>query len=95
MKLTQDDKLILKEFGYEEKDFPQLERAVNSRITKYEYSKGHGYEPITRERAIELLGRKKWLAGISRSAFHWSATQLIDDSNKFENVLFDSSRLFR
>lgn len=95
MKLTQDDKSILISFGHKEKDFPQLERAADKPITKYEYSKGHGHEPITREQAIELLGRKKWLAGISRSAFHWSAVQLINDSNQIEKVLFDSSKLFR
>ena len=86
MKLTQEDKALLFEWGHTESDLDQIEEAT--RKTTYEY---HGKQ-IGRAEAINLLGRRAYLAGISRSAFHWSATPLTPQD---EPVYFDSSRLFK
>lgn len=88
MKLTCADKEQLLSWGHPKEDFPQIEEALQKRITKYELCG----KKITREEAISILGRKKFLSGISRSAFHYTATQILDDGRV---VYFDSSNLFR
>lgn len=85
MILTQADKALLLGMGHPESDLCQIEEAA--RRTLYEYD---GMR-INREEAINLLGRMSYLAGIARSAFHWSAMQLTPDEKP---VYFDSSRLF-
>jgi len=49
-------------------------------------------ERITARQAVKLLGRKQFLSGISRSAFHWNCSRETDDGGTVE---LDSSRLFR
>lgn len=85
MKLTKKDKKMLLSLGCAERDLGQIDEAM--RKTTYEY---HNRQ-ITWEEAINLLGRKSYLAGISRSAFHWTAVQHTPDGRP---VYFDSSRLF-
>lgn len=85
MKLTRTDKDMLADMGHPESDLGQIEEAT--RKTLYEYD---GME-IKRDEAIALLGRKSYLAGIARSAFHWSAAQITPEG---KHVFFDSSRLF-
>ena len=77
MKLTETDKKQLKENGYVESDFPQIERAMQKSKTTYKVVdiKTGDKKIISREKAIEILGRETWLSGISRSAFHWTATR--------------------
>lgn len=86
MKLTQTDKALLLDMGHPESDFGQIEEAT--RRTDYEYCG----RQISREEAISLLGRRSYLAGIGRSAFHYSADQVTPDG---KHVYFDSSRLFK
>lgn len=86
MKLTKADKALLLDMGHPESDFRQIEEAT--RRTVYEYDG----RQIGREEAITLLGRRSYLAGIARSAFHWSATQ---HTSEEKPVYFDSSRLFK
>lgn len=88
MKLTIDDKKILKDFGCNILDFFQIEKAMGNSITTYEIET----KPISREEAKELLGKKIYLSGISRSAFHGSAARETKDGRA---IYFDSSRLFR
>lgn len=85
MKLTQTDKAMLLDMGHPESDFCQIEEAT--RRTLYEYD---GMR-INREEAISLLGRRSYLAGIARSAFHRTSVQLTPEEKP---VYFDSSRLF-
>lgn len=109
MKLTNEDKKQLKEYGYTEDDFSQIERAMQKSKTKYSVVniQTGKKETISRERAIKILGRETWLSGISRSAFHWTATR--DNMRGYFNqkladyvvtqmptqiVHFDSSKLF-
>lgn len=87
-KLSKKDKAFLLGIGHTENDFTQIEAAMRHTNTCYELD---GTQ-IGRAKAIKLLGREKYLAGISRSAFHWSAVQDTDDGR---TVYFDSYNLFR
>lgn len=103
MKLTNADKNMLKEYGYEDEDFAQIQRALDKRNTKYEKYRevtntfnGTTYaddeEPITREEAIKLLGRENFLSGVARSCFHYTAVRVVDGDVR---VHFDSHNLFK
>lgn len=86
MKLTSEDKKILKGNGCLDEDMCQIEKATTK--TVYEMND----EKISQGKALEILGRKEYLSGISRSAFHYSA---IRNSDNGETVYFDSSKLFK
>lgn len=88
MKLTAADKKMLLEWGHPERDLAQIEEACKRSKTTYKM----GGIFISREEAISLLGREQYLSGISRSAFHYTASRQTEDG-KF--ILFDSSKLFR
>ena len=91
MKLTNVDKEMLLNNGYTEEDFPQIEAAMLKKNTKYKLND----KLISREEAITILGREKYVSGISRSAFHWSAVRPVKEGSDKELVYFDSSNLFR
>lgn len=91
MKLTVEDKKLLAQWGHPEKDFHQIEEAMQKSKTKYKL----GSTPISCEKAIDLLGRERYLSGIARSAFHFSAAREVPNSMSGEIVYFDSSRLFK
>lgn len=80
MKLTEQDKLILRNWGYPESDMKQLQRAAS--WCKYE---GENDERLVAKEVISILGRETWLSGISRAAFHYSATR----ENNGQTVYFD------
>ncbi len=88
MKLSSEDKTLLLRWGYQTADFPQIEAAMQSRNTKYTLEG----QTISQATAITVLGRKQFLTGISRSAFHATAARETEDG---KTVLFDSSRLFK
>ena len=87
MKLTKKDKEILISGGTIEDDFPQIEAASTGRNTTYTVDN----QRISRNKAIALLGRKNFLFGLARSAFHWSSCQTTPDGRE---VSFDSSKFF-
>ena len=93
MKLTNEDKKLLVGLGHKEEDLKQIEKATVK--TMYELSKTsfntENFE-ISANEAIEILGRRNYLNGISRSAFHRSAC--VDNGNG-QVVHFDSSKLFK
>lgn len=89
MKLTETDKITLGKWGYTEKDILQIEKAI--RVSKYHLYRKQGKDmPISSGKALELLGREKFLSGMARSAFHGSAMR--EDNNM--SISFDSTRLF-
>lgn len=93
MKLTEDDEKILLEMGCPAEDIPQIRDAALTKYTRYtlyENEKSAG-KRIGEKEAIRLLGRKMWLSGLERSAFHCSAARKIEGSEAF--ILFDSKRL--
>jgi len=87
MKLTNEDKNLLRRWGFEDQDFPQIEEALKAKNTKYEM----GGDPIGRDAALNALGRRAFLSGISRSAFHYTAAREATDGRI---VLFVSIHLF-
>lgn len=94
MELTKADKAYLRSINEGEEYFPQIEEAMDK--TTYELCDEDGKETIrtiTREEAIELLGRENWLNGLDRSAFHWTAMRQTKDGKNY--ILFNSSKLFR
>lgn len=88
MKLTVEDKKNLIEMGYTERDFKQIELAASKTTYTDDSDKR-----VSRAKAIELLGRKAFLSGLGRSAFHWSAVRETEDGKT--SIYFDSSKLFK
>lgn len=86
MKLTEQDKQILRGIGHPESDMRQLCEAA--RRCKYENDKG---EKLTAEKVIAFIGHRNWLYGISRAAFHWTAAR--KDNGIY--VSFDCSAMFK
>ena len=99
MEFTNDDKKYLLEKIYGgikqtfDEDLRQIEDAAD--VTTYTLYKGDKKEGrISRTKAIELCGREKWLSGLSRAAFHWTAMREVKGKEN-EYVGFDARRLFR
>lgn len=86
MKLTENDKALLKSWECPESDFSQIEDAFS--ITVYDLNG----KRIFRKKAIELLGWEVYLSGIARSALHYTAYR---ETAAGTGILFDSSALFR
>ena len=72
MELTKKDKEQLLKWGYLEEDFAQIERAINNGNIE-SYSKKNGWRKISPETALRMIGRREFLSGVSRAAFHASA----------------------
>lgn len=94
MKLTNKDKKYLLSIGHIEEDLGQIADAIT--YTRYESFETTNESVVTRlnqKQVIKLLGREKFLSGMSRSAFHYSAVQFTDDDKIC--VMFDSSKFFK
>lgn len=87
--VTKKDIVYLSELGYSKKDIDQIKYA--SSHSKYI----HGSTRISATKAIEILGKKEFLSGLCRSAFHETALREPLDKNDYNMVLFDSSEMFR
>lgn len=93
MKLTEENKKLLLSWGETEDDLWQIEEATKAKNTKYSlYFDGKCFGQISRKSAIEVLGIETYLSGISRSAFHRTATR---NNEEGYAVFFDSSNLFK
>lgn len=93
LKLSEQDKAMLTEMGCSEDDFEQIEDSMKSRNTQYEvYIRNNDSIPIARKTAIRILGRRTWLSGLARSAFHSTAVRETEDGHK---VFFDSSQMHK
>lgn len=93
IKMTEERKQMFRDTGHEEGDMRQLSEAL--RRTKYKVSNREDDRttPISAVQALEILGEKKFLSGISRSAYHYTAARETEDGEFV--VYFDSSMLFR
>ena len=99
MNFTDDDKKFLLENVYGgikqtfEEDLPQIEEAAD--VTTYTLYKGDKSDGrISRTKAIALCGRDGWLSGLSRAAFHWTATREVKGTPNLY-VGFDAHKMFR
>ena len=88
-RLSDEEREYLRSIGYPEKDFGQIQVAANrSRFFD------ENLKQISANKASAILGRYRFLAGIGRSAFHWTACQ-VASSDESTVVHFDSSALFK
>ena len=94
MKLTKEDKLLLFGWGEQVNDIKQIERASKCDILKLtlENNITGKKKRIGQKEAIRLLGRKTFLSGLSRAAFHWSSERKTE--NELFSISFDCSKLF-
>lgn len=92
MKLTEENIELLKSWGYSPKDIKQIKQAITK--TDYTYWSYFAEKKISANKAVELLGITDFLSGLSRSAFHFTASRNIN-GNTTCGVSFDSSRLFK
>lgn len=90
--LTENDKdILINKMHYRSQDIPQIEDALSK--TRYEIFGGNAKaRKISAEKACSLLERTDFLSGISRSAFHWTATKEYAPGSY---ILFDSTKYFR
>jgi hypothetical protein len=94
MKLTSEDKKLLIKWGFPESDFAQIEEAFAKTKTSYELlsdDEKNDDKKISREEALEILGRETYLSGIGRSAFHCTSVR---ENEKGQKVYFNSRKLF-
>jgi hypothetical protein len=90
-KLNQQHQEIILNFGYPKEDLKQIEAAL--KCTDFEIlTEGKEDEKTTIEKAVEILGEEKFLSGMCRSAFHYSA---IREGKNGIKIYFNSSRLFK
>ena len=88
--LTDEDKKILLEWGNREEELDQIELEANV----CEFTQCYKSKPdrkITRDEAIKILGRKQFLSGIDRAAFHWNCGR--ENGNRY--VHFESGLVGR
>jgi len=86
------DKKLLLSWGHPESDLEQLEYAFyHAQCFCYN---GECEVRIPRGVALERLGREKFMSGISRCAFHGTASRSIDDEGA-ESIMFDFMELYK
>ena len=94
MKLNKRQQQILLSIGAKETDFRQIEECASltryDMFTKEDESTTHR---ISRKKAIEILGEKRFLASLCRSTFHKSSVNYNDDYSIY--VAFDSSKYWK
>lgn len=85
MKLSKEDRKLLKKWGYKESEIDFIE--VVSSCTIYSSRKKN----ICDIDALDILGREEFLSGLSRSAFHCSATRRSETGIEvsFDNTFFN------
>lgn len=92
-KLTKADINILKEWGYTDKDIECIKyRLPYLRCYLYDYD-DDSEKRISRKKAIEYIGRNKFLSGLGRCAFHWHSARGLENTRC--EVFFDMSKYFR
>lgn len=100
--LTQQDCYQLIDWGHTPDDIPQIDRGVRECVYKeYNPEKYGDYREhrISRKKAIDVLGREKFLSGISRAAFHMSCERSYgkpqEPEGEMPHVCFDLSKWWR
>ena len=84
MKFTEADKAYLIRIGNGERHLPQIEEATQVvRLTK-------NGRRISSKRAIEEIGRNKFLSAMSRCAYHQTASRRTPTEETIEFVVPDS-----
>ena len=84
--LSEQDIKVLKALNYSNSDIIQIDKSV----TKTNYTLDN--KRISHKEARIILGNDKFLSGIARSAFHFTAAR---EANNKKLILFNSSKLFK
>ena len=94
MKLSEKDKADLRNMGVPSSDFRQIQEVASGKFTSYllYVNDDASGTRISRDEAIRLLGRRIWLSGLARSAFHYTAVRTIEGSEAF--VYINSRKYF-
>ena len=94
MVLQQRDINLLLSNGYLQRDIKQIQEAIKkTEYTQYELQPPYTIvKKLTAAEAYKKLGREKFLSGIGRSAFHFTASR---EYSKKYGVMFDSHKLFK
>ena len=93
MKLSEKEKSILLRWGHTESELRQIQDACNeARITLSVNQDTDCTDRITEKFAARVLGREQFLSGISRAAFHCTATRVTPEGME---VHFDLSNWWR
>ena len=88
MIITRTERKTLEERMFSKSDISEIEYAAKKTVY---YKEENGKRiPLSREEAINVLGRENWIAGLCRSAFHIVATRYAADGTA---VKFDSHAL--
>lgn len=97
MRLTDEDKTLLRSWGEKEDAIPQIQAATCAKYTDIFYRKESNAPKvqISHTKAIELLGREDYLSGIQRSAYHGTACRYVGSDILNGIVFFSSWRLFK
>lgn len=91
--LTEEDRKELLSYGYREEDLPQIEEAANRSTFTVLDKDGNDIRTVNVWETIEALGRKTFLCGIGRSAFHWTCSR--ENPETGVEIYFNSSVLFK
>lgn len=91
--LTEEDKKELLSYGYKEEDLPQIEEAANRSTYTVIDKDGNDLRTLNVRETIDALGRKTFLSGIGRSAFHCTCSR--ENPATGVEIFFDSSVLFK
>lgn len=93
MRWIKDDTELLKSWGYSQKDIEQIKEARKFLVLTTQDSSNEDKEiKISKDKAIELLGRETFLSGLARASFHFTSVR---SSDEYEDVFFDCSRMFK
>lgn len=87
-----NDIKYLKDGGYSEEDIKQIK--TSGKYLKLTYIREDSTEKkINQPTALSILGRKEFVSGMARSAFHYTAMR--DAKNGNGKVYFDCSAMFK
>lgn len=93
MRWRKDDSELLQSWGYSQEDIKQIKEARKFLILTTQDNLHDDKEiKISKDKAIELLGRETFLSGLARASFHWTSARRND---KDEQVFFDCGRMFK
>ena len=93
MKTTKEMENVLLSFGHPKEDLWQLKKAIReAELTLTDKASGKE-KRINNEKAVEILGMETFLSGISRSAFHATASR--DSKDGKQNVYFNLLKWWR
>ena len=94
--LTEEDAQELLDIGVSEDDIYQIKQVAKIVKLGYDWNYENGTSeggPISASEAIGIIGKHKFLCGLDRCAFHWTATQSNDDGTVV--IYYDASEYFK